>query len=365
VESSDAAPLRIVWAVSKLSWQGGIGRVVEGATRELAARGHSVCVAGPRGAELPAPVAGVEVVPWKRRRLKLLDVGPLHAIARDRAVDILHFHSALPHGEVIAGLRALRGRGLPALIVSAHTGNRASYPKRRARLGLRAADRVVLPSEWSAQRARAAGADPARTRVVYAGIRVPPESSPTLREPVVLALGKLSKNKGMDVAIDAFAACAAAHPDWCLEIAGDGPERVALEAQAARSGCAERIRFLGWVGDEPKAAALERASIGLVPSRVESFGGVLLELQAAGLPCVASDTGGMSELIQGGSTARAAEPGRAEDVARELEVLLTSSAEREDLGARAREFAAGFTWSRAAQAYEAVYREVLEERGAR
>jgi len=324
-----------------------------------------VCVAGPRGSALHAPVSGVEVVPWKRRGLKLLDVGPLHAIVRERAPDIVHFHSALPHGEVIAGLRALRRRGSPALIVSAHTGNRASYPKRRARLGLRAADRVVLPSEWSAQHARAAGADPARTRVVYAGIRVPPESSSTLREPVVLALGKLSKNKGMDVAIDAFAACAAEHPDWRLEIAGDGPERAALEAQAARSGCAERIRFLGWVGDEPKSAALSRASIALVPSRVESFGGVLLELQAAGLPCVASDTGGMSELIQRGNTARAAAPDRVEDVARELGALLRSPAERAELGARAREFAAGFTWSRTAQAYEAVYREVLDERAAR
>ena len=106
-ESSDS-PLRILWVASKLSWSGGVGRVLAGAPPALAARGHSMHLAGPAPEGEPAPLPGVALHPWPVRRLKLANLGRLLGLQRELRADVIHFHSALPHGELIAPLRALR-----------------------------------------------------------------------------------------------------------------------------------------------------------------------------------------------------------------------------------------------------------------
>ena len=357
-EWSDS-PLRILWVASKLSWSGGVGRVLAGAPPALAARGNSMHLAGPAPEGEPAPLPGVALHPWPVRRLKLANLGRLIGLQRALRADVIHFHSALPHGELIAPLRALRARlGGPVVLVTPHTATRTHYPKRRARWGLRAADAVVTPSVWSAEAARRARVDPSRVQVVHAGIELPEPTPFEKREPVVLSMGRLVHSKGVDVLLAAFAKAAAGRPDWRLEVAGTGREAARLREESARTPCAKRISFLGHVTGAAKHEALARASIGVVPSRSESFGGTLLELTAQGLACVATAVGGMAELTDGGRAVRCVPKDDVEALADALAELMDDTEARRKLGEAARHNAAEFSWEATASRYEALYRAV-------
>jgi glycosyltransferase involved in cell wall biosynthesis len=85
-------------------------------------------------------------------------------------------------------------------------------------------------------------------------------------------------------------------PAAYLWIAGEGPDREKLVAQAARLGISDRVRFLGW--REDKDALLATADICVVPSRYESFGAVLIEAWAAGKPLVAAAAQGPRAYVE-------------------------------------------------------------------
>jgi glycosyltransferase involved in cell wall biosynthesis len=114
----------------------------------------------------------------------------------------------------------------------------------------------------------------------------------TPRGPLVaLALGRLHRNKGFDVALKALACV----PDVYLWIAGEGDEGEALKAQAQRLGIMPRVRFLGWRDDV--AALLATADMLLCPSRHEPLGNVVIEAWAHGCPVIAAASDGPLGLI--------------------------------------------------------------------
>jgi glycosyltransferase involved in cell wall biosynthesis len=162
------------------------------------------------------------------------------------------------------------------------------------------ADHVVVPSAFARDRLFALGAplDPATVSVV--GHVVEPSRAPAFDPdgPALIA-GRLSREKGFDVAIEACR-----NTGRPLEIAGDGPQRAELERAAA----GHDVRFLGVLGADELGRRRAGASVALVPSRsAETFGLAAAEAMAAGLPVVASDIGALPELL--GDTGRLAEPG--------------------------------------------------------
>ena len=109
-----------------------------------------------------------------------------------------------------------------------------------------------------------------------------------------LYVGKLAVNKGTDHLIDAVHQ---ADLDWPLVIAGDGPDRRALESQAARSG--RDVRFLGWTDPQTTANWMAHAGMLIFPSRgPESLSRVLIEASALGVPIAAMNTGGTADIVE-------------------------------------------------------------------
>ncbi len=114
--------------------------------------------------------------------------------------------------------------------------------------------------------------------------------------PVLLALGRLHRNKGFDVLIRAMAMV----PEAQLVIAGDGPERGALTRLADAEGVAGRVRMPGWAQDT--GALLAGCDVLVCPSRHEPLGNVVIEAFSAGRPVVAAAVAGPVELIDPGRT---------------------------------------------------------------
>jgi glycosyltransferase involved in cell wall biosynthesis len=173
--------------------------------------------------------------------------------------------------------------------------------------------------------------------------------------PYALYLGKLAPNKGTSFLVDIVRD---AELDWPLVIAGDGPDRAALEAQASASGLA--IEFTGWVDKDASARLLANASMLIFPSRgPESLSRVLIEASALGVPIAAMDTGGTSDIIDHDVTGLLSRtPG---DLAADVRRLRQDPALRRRLGEGARRKAErDFDAPSVVARIERVYEELIE-----
>jgi glycosyltransferase involved in cell wall biosynthesis len=154
----------------------------------------------------------------------------------------------------------------------------------------------------------------------------------------LLAMGRLHRNKGFDIALRALAQIPAAH----LSIAGEGPERGALMALARELGIAERVAFLGWRDDT--AALLAAAEVFVCSSRHEPLGNIVLEAWSAGRAVVALAAQGPGELITDGRDGVLVPGADAAPLATAIARLLDDPARAAALGAAGRAaYARGFT----------------------
>lgn len=120
--------------------------------------------------------------------------------------------------------------------------------------------------------------------------------------PVIGAVTRFHEVKGMRFLVDAFAEVCARHPDARLVLVGQGPEEPMLRARAEDVGVAHRVVFAGYRPDV--AAYLAAFDVTVVPSLEEGFGLAALESLAVGVPVVASDLGGLSDVVADGVTGR-------------------------------------------------------------
>jgi glycosyltransferase involved in cell wall biosynthesis len=162
-------------------------------------------------------------------------------------------------------------------------------------------------------------------------------------------VGRLTPQKQLEVALRAVAAV----DDVSLVIAGDGPERDRLEAEAAGLGVAGRVRF---VGAQPRAevlSMLHAADAAILSSSWENFPHALVESLAVGTPVVATRVGGVAEIVTHERNGLLAAPGDADELASQIRRFFADGGLRERLAAEASSSVARF-------APDATYRRLEE-----
>jgi glycosyltransferase involved in cell wall biosynthesis len=267
--------------------------------------GANVTVCGPPGA---APLFG-EGVRYEAVALgsRLRPAADLAAVRRLRqllgelAPAVVHAHGL--RAGAAAALAMRRGPGRPALAITVHNGppgpaGQAAVYALLERIVARRADLVLCVSADLAARMRRRGARDVGLAVVPA----PPAASPSPTSPVpwpaaddrpvVLAVARLAKQKGLDTLLAAAALWRDLRPRPLVVIAGDGPLAGALAGLGRDVGA--DARFIGWRDDVP--ALLAAADVFVLPSRWEGQPLALQEALRAGRPVVATDVGGVRAL---------------------------------------------------------------------
>jgi len=201
-----------------------------------------------------------------------------------------------------------------------------------------------------------------RSSVVYNGLDMP-MLKPTpisFDRPRLLCIGRMVREKGFDVALEAFREVLGQFPESYLVVAGDGPERVALERHAEALGIGHAVRFLGWVEPERVPDILNESCVVLMPSRwCEPFGLIAVQSGQMARPIVATRTGGIPEIVVEGETGLLVEPDDPRGMAERVTFLLRHPDMGRQLGRRARKRAQTlFTLERCADEYDALYRRL-------
>jgi glycosyltransferase involved in cell wall biosynthesis len=334
----------------------------------LHARGHDVRLAmlheGEPGAEELATRLERHGVPVERLRMRTtvdpLAFGRLLQYLRRTRPDVAHTH--LVHAD-FHGLPAARLARVPVLVSTKHGFNPFRGGRAFAladRTVARLADvHVAISAGLARYLAESEGFDPGRFVVVHYGIEAgSPPPAPT-DEPRLAIVGRLIPIKGHAVLLEAVARARREVPGLVLEVAGEGPLEPELRATAERLGLVGAVSFLGRVA--PAGPVFERAAIVVVPSLGEGFGMVALEAMERGRAVIASDVGGLPEILDDGRTGLLVPPGDAESLARAIVELALDPARTAALGSAGRERAvAEFAQERCTDRIEALYRTALE-----
>jgi len=152
----------------------------------------------------------------------------------------------------------------------------------------------------------------------------------------IIALGRLSGEKGHDLLIQAFAKVCSRHPQWILEIVGEGPARPSLEACRRSLGVDETVHLRGLT--ETPFDELNRADLFILPSRFEGFPNALCEAMAAGVPVISFDCpNGPREIIRDNVDGILVPPQDVNALAGAMDRLMSNPEERARLALRAPE----------------------------
>jgi glycosyltransferase involved in cell wall biosynthesis len=230
------------------------------------------------------------------------------------------------------------------------------------------ADAVVAVSPFTMRRM---GVEPSdRQRIVPNGVSASGWSAGSgaargaaMRDVDVVSVGRLIDEKRIDLLIGAVAILRGRGRDATTVIAGDGPERTALEQMAAERGVADLVTFAGRVDDAARAELLSRGRVAVLPSQREGFGIGVLEAQVAGtVPIVTSGPHTAApDLIRDGVDGLVVPP-TAQAIATGIDRLLADDRGRESMRAAAMAAADGSDWRRIADEMARLYTELARTR---
>ena len=298
----------------------------------------------------------VTVAPMRRDASPALSVR-IARLLRSGEYPVVHSH--LVHADWHTAVASVLAPGV-ALISTKHNDNpfRRTYPFRVVeRLAAnRCAATITISESLREFTLRYTRPHKEVVTVLY-GLEAPlqaPERGSEFDSPTLLAVARLVRQKGLDILIRAMRLIRGAVPDARLLIAGDGPDRPALEQLARELGLEGSLSFLGHRDDIGEL--MRRAWILVHPARWEGFGLVLLEAMREGLPVVAARVSAVPEIVVDGSTGLLVQPEDTYGLAEAVIRALGDERFRRDAGARGFErLAERFSAERMARETAAIY----------
>ncbi|MEX5719615.1 glycosyltransferase [Geodermatophilus maliterrae] len=338
-------------------------------------------LAGPRG--VTALGDGVRVhrtgLPVSRLR-QLWALAGLPAVLRagrrpgSAPVDVVHAHQGEDLATLPLARLAARVHHCP-LVVTVHcsvghtlTGRGPRVRLLRAlggwieRSTLRRADGVVVLTGRTAAALRPDGVPAGRLWTIPSGFDPALFSGgaddvfPGVARPRIGYVGRLAPQKRADVLVRAFGRMLR---PASLVVVGDGPDRALVARLAAEGPAAARTTLAGFVEHGRVPAVLASLDVLVLPSAYEEMGSVLTEAMAAGLPVVASDVGGIPEVVRHGETGLLVPPGDVGALTAALDSLASDPALRARLAAGARARSADYAWPALAARVAGVYDVLL------
>ncbi len=366
------APLTILYLDINTEWRGG--------QRQLLWMGEGLRRHGGRpifGLRSGVPLAkratkaGIEIVtidpliaewgPWTVLRLR-------RVIQRER-VAIVHAQSG--HTMALAALAAL---GTRAKIVFARRVTTPLRQNRPTRWKYARADRLISVSQAGVAGLLRAGVKAERVRVVPSGVPLAKPTAPATAEllatfgvpvgaPLAVLVASLSAAKDPATFVRAIEVARREVPALHALLVGDGPLRESLAADITARGLAPFVHLTGFRND---AEAIEGAAsvVVLTSKSLEGTPGVLLDALAQGIPIVATDVGGVPEVIEDGVSGLILPIGDAEAIGRAIARVLLDQVLASRLSAGASARAPLFSIENTVDGTMAVYRELLSERRA-
>ncbi|MCB1332749.1 MAG: glycosyltransferase family 4 protein [Roseivivax sp.] len=369
-------PMRILEVVTNFL-PGGIQRHVLDLADDLRARGHAVTLAGDAGDwsettdVVNVPLNGVS---W-RGGSAVARVAALWPCVRDlrRAIrlgriELVHAHETAP--AIVARLATL---GLDVPVVLTFHGSAPEREASVARTARLCADLTLSPSRDGIERLVAHGLPRTRAQATGLGIApmpaVDPAEAAALRAalldgregPLILSLSRIDRQKGIDVMVDVAARVTARAPGATFVVAGKGPMEHKVAGWAEAAGVTDAMRFVGPTDQVP--LYLAAADLFLLTSRWENLPISIVEAFRAGLPVVATDCGGVRELVDDSVGALVPVEDPATSAAALLRLIDDSEARaRAGANALARSTEDRFTPAAVHARFETLYAELLARR---
>lgn len=362
---------------------GGLGQSVLSLVTRLDPEKFDVVVAFGPGYPLDQAFAekGIRVVAVRMKRglhwNNLLGFWDLYRLLRRERFDIVHAHAPIAG---FLGRVAARLARVGIVIFTLHGGSTLNDQSLLNRSLLRfveklldrCTDHYVAVSDYVQQRWRRrwiASQKPV-TLIYHGGAeRGAAIDSPGRRKalgfdpgkPLVGTVGLLEKQKGTENFIRAVPRVLQSFPECQFAVIGDGPLRRPLEETAERLGVSRSVRFLGWRNDA--AELIGMFDLFCLPSLWESFGLVLLEAMAHAKPVVATEVGGVPEVVANGETGLLVPPEDPVSLSKAIAYFLTHPEIAAEMGKRGEaRLAERFTLTRMVEQYERFYMSVIRER---
>jgi N-acetyl-alpha-D-glucosaminyl L-malate synthase BshA len=363
---------------------GGSGAVATELGIALAARGHEVhFITYQQPFRLPSFLPRIYFHEVDVGRYPLFEYPPydlalavrMHEVVRSHQLDLLHCHYAIPHATSawIARQMLRDGGSDVALITTLHgtditiVGQDPSFHA-ITKFSIERSDRITAVSQYLKEETfNAFQCTGCRVNVI------PNFIDPTVYDrgrytatmrrqlgdsrPVLMHISNFRPVKRVIDVIRMFAAVYASVPS-VLVMVGDGPDRIAAEEEARTLGIDGAVHFLGKI--DTVAPLLANADLFILPSQSESFGLSALEALATGVPVIASDAGGIPEVVQHGVTGLLYPVGDTDGMAAGAIALLRDPAQLSAMGAAAaRDARARFALDTIVSQYEGLYRDAL------
>jgi glycosyltransferase involved in cell wall biosynthesis len=321
---------------------------------------HGIDVRHPRFLAVPGLGMATNPITLHRAARRVLR-GLLDAGQR---FDLVDGHYLFPDG--VAAVWLARELGLP-VVLTARGSDTSQLPHyriagRMIRAAIRDADALIAVSAALKQGLVALGAPAEKVTVLRNGVdlalfRPPPDRAAPRAElgfegPTLLSVGHLIPRKRNELTIAALPRL----PDHRLVLVGDGPERGALEALAARLGVAPRVRFAGPVPHARLPAWYAAADIMVLASSREGWANVLLEAMACGTPVVATPAWGSREAVAAPEAGIVIDEATPEALAAAIRHLSQTPPDRAATAA----YAAQFSWDATTEGQLALFRRLLD-----